>query len=433
MSLAALIPLALLAFAAPDAAAQDATTAEVRLNDLPVGFQMPTTDGKPPFEWVRGESPEPVLLLNRADQPLPGFAVYAWGAFQPDLTDADPATAVLDAVLEEAPPEFMEGTLTLTHAVHDKVGPMLRGTATVLPKGAPRELELQLALFAVEGRGAAIAGYSLAETGDLTATMDELLSTAVLLKAPVGSDARGGGTVQVAAGYSLPLPDGWRPLTETEMKPLTGAKLEGGPYDGVKANQIFVDPRDISGQSTFACMADSSADHPTEVLPPARAPVLAKNFRTRSLALITGTSITSASGEKVPRSRVDLWGGPAVRVEEPGDAPVELISLGDRDGWTWETQGELRGQKVQIRTFYTAWDNVALECFAIAYDTAPGVLPAFETAMAGLRVTDGEAHPMWMPLTSKYKRWWPYDHPALQLYWAPIPLILLGLWLALRD
>jgi len=43
-----------------------------------------------------------------------------------------------------------------------------------------------------------------------------------------------------------------------------------------------------------------------------------------------------------------------------------------------------------------------------------------------------------MPLSmrAKYIRWWPYspyNNPWAQLYWVPIPIMLLAVWLITKD
>jgi hypothetical protein len=38
-----------------------------------------------------------------------------------------------------------------------------------------------------------------------------------------------------------------------------------------------------------------------------------------------------------------------------------------------------------------------------------------------------------MSLRGRYVRWWPTTTPWLQLYWAPLPLILVAAWLILKD
>jgi hypothetical protein len=57
----------------------------------------------------------------------------------------------------------------------------------------------------------------------------------------------------------------------------------------------------------------------------------------------------------------------------------------------------------------------------------------FENAVRTIAITDSAEHPMVLSFMSSYRRWWPYAHPALQLYWLVLPLFLLALVPMVRD
>ena len=60
-------------------------------------------------------------------------------------------------------------------------------------------------------------------------------------------------------------------------------------------------------------------------------------------------------------------------------------------------------------------------------------LETFKLTVAGIEITEGEAHPLPLSMKARYVRWWPFAHPLLQLYWLPFPLLLLAGWLVMRD
>ena len=83
--------------------------------------------------------------------------------------------------------------------------------------------------------------------------------------------------------------------------------------------------------------------------------------------------------------------------------------------------------------FYTAWDDVGLLCRAIAPTDETAVLGTFESMVRQIEILDSDLHPMPLSMKARYIRWWPTAHPLLQLYWIPIPLLLMAGWLVLRD
>ena len=89
-----------------------------------------------------------------------------------------------------------------------------------------------------------------------------------------------------------------------------------------------------------------------------------------------------------------------------------------------------------VATFYTAWSDVNLHCQAsvpAGQSEQADLRTLFEQAVVTVRVSDGAAHPMHMSLMARYKRWWPYTNPLLQLFWLPIPIVLFAAWLANRG
>ena len=57
----------------------------------------------------------------------------------------------------------------------------------------------------------------------------------------------------------------------------------------------------------------------------------------------------------------------------------------------------------------------------------------FQDAGRQIEILDSELHPMPLSMKARYVRWWPTAHPLLQLYWIPIPLLLMAGWLVLPD
>ena len=83
---------------------------------------------------------------------------------------------------------------------------------------------------------------------------------------------------------------------------------------------------------------------------------------------------------------------------------------------------------------YTAYADVPLTCLAIAKEGES--LESFEKAVRGLTIAldeNGEPYPMPLSLQARYTRWWPTGNPFLQLYWLPVPLMLIAGYLVLKD
>ena len=83
--------------------------------------------------------------------------------------------------------------------------------------------------------------------------------------------------------------------------------------------------------------------------------------------------------------------------------------------------------------FYTTYSDVGLLCRAWADPGDEARLTTFEGVVEGLEVVDGEQHPMALTLKGRYTRWWPTSNPLFQLYWFPVPLLLVAGWLVLRE
>jgi len=128
-----------------------------------------------------------------------------------------------------------------------------------------------------------------------------------------------------------------------------------------------------------------------------------------------------------------LGASPRVEIDKASEGKLEMVSLGDHDAYLWKVDGTVDDKPVKLASFYTSWDNVTLDCGALAHPGQESLIDTFEQAMRSLRVTDGVNHPMELSWTAQYTRYWPWTHPLLQIYWLAVPLGLIAIWMAVRQ
>jgi hypothetical protein len=158
------------------------------------------------------------------------------------------------------------------------------------------------------------------------------------------------------------------------------------------------------------------------IVDPNKSETALNNFRTWAEIAFGGgmyqviTDSSHTGGEVIPDN-------PMV-IEELGD--VEFVQFEDREGYMVRAKGTVWGEEREGSMFYTSWDNLGITCVAFTTPENSAVLETFERTMRTMRVTDGANHPMPMSASTRYARWWPYSNPLLQLYWLPIPMLLLS-------
>lgn len=421
---------------AADSAAPEVET--VKVEGCPVRLQLPKPRrGEPGWEYRTNPTAEQKIQLARPGQRPPKIGIGGEENFQPDL--ARTSDAGIRNLLKETVPGTGEvpETITVAHTHHDKLGDLVIASYTVPGADKAPDLDFRVALLPVEAGFAWFVGADLAGSEALEPGLDEVLGISAVPRPAVPDGEFQTGHFASPAGYELDLPEGWRALTESEMGLLSTERITDGPFRGKPVHQVFVDPRpergDLADVPWITCAATGTEDAPLEVMHEDRSPAHAEVYRARARAFLRKASLTDAKGKRISLSRVDPTGG--IPIEVPKGEPGELsyLSVGDREGYLWKGTATFMDKPVRVATFYTTWDNVSLDCATMAREGDDTTLDLFERAMASLRVTDAANHPEQLTLMSKYKRWWPYSQPWLQLYWLPIPLFLIGVFVAMRG
>lgn len=444
------------------AAAQDFL--EVKNDEIPITLKLPRDEqGGIGWQWALMPEPDVDISLSRYE-PVPALFALGWTEdFQPDLERFD---------LEVLSPEFFselthlddsEGvTLGEITARREEVAPL--GTTLIIEFDSTQAFEAQaegeeppppLALknrvmyFEVEAGFAFISGLIPTPEVDedeappaegeepapspLDEAFAEVLSTVNIVKPALTDEVLPGGDYTSENGYTLTLPEHWRGLTAREMSIISTSRISEGPYEGYRALQVFLDPADLDGQQKFTCGVYSTESRPVEVLDPAKSSQHAENYRTQARVLLKGGSFKISSGGTGETVKAEIGATAPVEIDPDATGRLEVIDLGDRDAYLWHINGMQSGKQVQAATYYTAYDNLGLNCFVIAGEGEEHLLTAFEDSVRSLKVIAPEAHPMVLSFMSSYRRWWPYAHPALQLYWLIVPLFLLAMVPMLRD
>ncbi len=442
------------------AAAQDFL--EVKNDEIPITLKLPRDEqGGIGWQWALMPEPDVDISLSRYE-PSPALFSLGWNEdFQPDLERLD-LSLIDDAYFSELTHlDDGEGvTLGAITVRREVVEPL--GTTVIIDFDSTQAFESQqedveppppLALknrvmyFEVEAGLAFIAGLVPAPEeappppaegeepppSDLDLAFADVLTTVNILKPALTDEELPFGEYVSEGGYSLTLPDGWRGLTAREMSIISTSRISEGPYEGYRALQVFLDPSDLDGQRKFTCGIYSTGSRPVEVLDPAKSDQHAKNYRTQARVMLKGGSFKITSGGTGETVKSEIGVMAPVEITPDATGRLETIPLGDRDAYLWHVNGMQSGDQVEVITWYTAYDNLGLSCFAVASPDQQEILTVFEQAAQTLAVTDPASHPMVLSFMSSYRRWWPYAHPALQLYWLIVPLFLLALVPMGRD
>ena len=119
------------------------------------------------------------------------------------------------------------------------------------------------------------------------------------------------------------------------------------------------------------------------------------------------------------RVDVELTGrGGGIDIGPQENHSPELLHLGDREAYLWKVPGTtVDGSEVTVLSFYTAWDNIGLDCTYYAYDPSDPFLKEVEASLRSTRVVDGQQHPMRLSIHSQYLQIWPFTNPLLQIWW----------------
>ena len=437
---------------------------EVKNDEIPITLKLPRDDqGAIGWQWALMPEPDVDLSLTRYE-PSPALFSVGWNEdFQPDLERFDLELFTDEFFADLGHFDDAEGvTLSEISVRRETVEPL--GTAIIVEfdstqtfepineeDEAPPPLELtnRVMYFSVEAGLAFIAGLTptpeeeedpepLAEGEEpeptaLDVAFAEVLSTVNIVKPALSTEELPYGRYVSDGGYEITLPEGWRGLTAREMSIISTSRIGEGPYEGYRALQVFSDPAVLDGEQKFTCGIYSTGSRPVEVLDPAKSAQHAENYRTQARVLLKGGSFKITSGGTGETIKAELGAQAPTEIDQDATGRLEVINLGDRDAFLWHVNGMQNGEPVTVLTYYTAWDNLGLNCFVVAPESEGVLLSTFEETVRSVAVTDPEAHPMVLSFMSRYRRWWPYAHPALQLYWLILPLFMLALVPMVRD
>lgn len=430
---------------AQPAAAEEPAVVDYALPDLDIVVRVPLDDPShawqpPPWALVTESS----LALQPAGEQIVAMFEEVQREYQPRFDDDD--VGILGPVLARqfiddvyAGPELGAITWGDPQLVeHPILGRYLRVTAEVeLPEREDVGGLLAISLYPVRAGLNATVVVGVTDPERLIAAEQELAGMIRFINPPVAEEDMPTGHVVDPAGYELDLPDGFRALTERERTALRGEPVGGNSgYGGALSYQWYFDPSSVGGHHGFGCAA-YSADT-LEIVDPAKAPRLADNYRLAASLILKGGTYRIDGGKPIRGRPADLLDTRTLVVDPTVPGDLRTIQLADRPAYLWRTEGKRVAasgdeEEVVVSTFYTAYSDVNLHCQAAAPPTDTRLMDEFASSMATVTITDGAAHPLELGLMARYKQWWPYSHPLLQLYWVPVPVILFAAWLANRE
>ena len=440
---------------AQDGEAEEAPTKVVKVPDLPLEIELPSPDGEaPPFINSAVLQGDMLLEISRLDDSVQ--VVFGLDqTFQPFLDKGAPTAPPLILVesmeIEDyAIPTEWETSLS----EHPTVGtlwtavgsteippppPQYYADGTLIESDAPTEptpLTVQLGVFAVEFGYVGFVAIGL-DAEALAADVTQLLdwTTVTAKPKPLSEFTVGPAVSTMKAGWSVTVPEGWRALSDKEVKGLAPSSVGGDTeFGGARSHAMFVDTTDFTGERHFTCSALSYPEKPTEVVDPERSPDHGNRYKIFSKLRLRGGKYKNARGEEMGLDRVDDLTSPLpVKIEPGAEGTLGMVNLPDRDGYLWRIQGTRGDEAMEVATFATAWEEIGLDCNMVVRPENVADLQIFEKAMATVTVTDGERHPHVLGARGWYRKHWPFTHPALQVWWIVAILLAGGIFLAFRS
>ena len=379
-------------------------------------------DGYQPWGWTVNDATMDTRVGMRNSEEYTDV-VFMATFYQPDLTQLGEEIVEQILPMDDEDLEISPGELRRFE--HEDFGEMLYLNAHVWDGWLERDLWSQTVLFNVRGGAVIIRATSSDTLERADKVMADILDMQVVLEEPIPEEELPYGTYAAEAGYTLEIPSGLRALTEQEA--LESKRIAGGgPFAGLLATLYVVDPASLN-RPIFDCEAVSGA--PLEVLDPRKSEEAVENFKTAMRVVLKGGKyrLVSSGDEQF----VDL--DTTVPLYTTVEDEVRFLQLPHREAYLWRVRGEVFEEPVHASVFYTTYDDIGLLCKSMAEEGDEAILGTFEQTMTAIEIRDGELHPMPMSLASKYKRWWPWSNPLLQIYWLPVPLFLVAGWLVIRD
>lgn len=347
----------------------------------------------------------------------------------------------LSAVPLEPLPRFakemaaeLAGPPTLTRTEHPKLGTMLVLSGQMEQERPKLTLNVRTALFDRANGAGLVTAVTADGFGDVDEALAEILGATTLASPLTPYADLPTGKQVLDSGWEITLPSGYRALSEAEAEAFATGRVSEGPFSGRRATHPFVKTVTLDSMDTFGCSVFAMpSGKPPEVVSPTRVPAKADFIRAWSRAIIKGSAFKykGAGGEV----KVDVkFEGDPVTLTEEDKGTVRLLELGDSyKAYLYEVEGEQASGPVQAAALYTAYGETTLNCLVVAPKDRPEAYKAALEAFETIRITDPEAHPQYRSMQTLYYDAWPFEHPALQIWWFALGVAALAGWLLLRD
>jgi hypothetical protein len=408
---------------------EPAQAKELKVPGLEITVTVPDPEeGQPnPWGWTLGDPTTDIRLAMRKAEAYTDLTFmgvnWQWDSAQPL---ENPAAMVLD--LDDQNLKLSPGAQTIVD--HPTLGKTVRQRVDAQDTWMERPLYMELVVFSLGGSAAVVTATSSESYERAVEVLDEALGMVAVKAPPLPAAELRYGQVTADAGYTITLPEGWRALTMEETRKIDSTRIAGeGAFAGRMTNLFIIDATHLS-RNVFQCKAEAVGT--LEILDPKKSPVALENFKTYARVALRGGRYKIISGTE--EAQIDIANLDPVNPKEEGE--VQLVNLGTHEAYYWPVKGEQYGEPAEGGIFYTAYGDVGLTCVGSFTAKETGAMSRFEEAVRSVKILDGEKHPQPLSMRAKYIRWWPYspyNNPWLQLYWVPIPIMLLAVWLITKD
>jgi len=371
------------------------------------------------WAWSTGDVTSDVKLGMRNQEAFTDIRLRVTGHQPSPHLVADDLLAWIHAQDEaDTYQDYTVGEMVLSE--HETLGEMVSIPFEVFDTHMEQTFYDEIIMFAGHSTGIIVTSIS----SDSQERSHEVLSDVISMMEhgtpPLPAEELPTGDITTDFGLELSLPAGWRALTPDELSHRNTELIRAdGDFFGFPANLYVMDEHKLVN-TVFECNASEGSS--MFIVDPEKSETALANFTTWAEIAFGGglyqitTDSNHTGGEVIPEN--------PMAIEDMGE--VEFVQFADREGYIVRATGTVWGEPKEGSMFYTAWDNLGITCVAFTSPENSAVLETFERTMRTMTVTNSESHPMPMSTATRYARWWPYSHPLLQLYWLPIPMLLLS-------
>lgn len=325
-------------------------------------------------------------------------------------------------------------TPTLARVEHEKLGTMLVLSGTINQEQPALTLNVRTVLFDRADGAGLVTAVTADGFGEVDDALNEILGVLTLRDPLTPFDELPTGKQMLDSGWEITLPDGYRALSDAEASSFAKERIKEGPFSGKRATHPFTKAIDLDHADRFGCsvFAMPSGKAP-EVVSPTRVPAKGAFMRKWARALIKGANFKyKGSGGEVA---VELaFDSDPVTLTEEDSGTLEVIELGEHNkAFLYEVEGEQASGPVKAAALYTSFGETTLNCLVAAPKDRPEAYDAALQSLKSIRITDPEAHPQYRSMKTVYYDAWPFEHPALQIWWFALAIAGIAGWLLFRD